>query len=127
MANKIERQCLKIERSLQLEGFVSDIHWLNCDVTIPIEINNRRDHYALLSQGMRFGFTELGYINPITREFKLFESPKDRRGFPLETTHFEWATMNKKSKMYVPVNQLQYLKTLEEVISIQGIYIKKEF
>ncbi|MDP3733967.1 MAG: hypothetical protein Q8R37_01950 [Nanoarchaeota archaeon] len=124
MAVIVERQCVEIEKSLQLAGFVSSTPWLNCDVTIPLEINNRKGHYALLSQGMRFGFTELGYIDFTTREFKLFESPKDRKGLRLETTLFEMKDMTQKTKMYVPLNQLQYLKTLEEILSIPGISLK---
>ena len=69
-----ERRTLEIGENLNLDGFVSNLRWLNCDVTPEIEINGNTDNYALLSQGTRFGFTYLGYIDRETREFKKFEN-----------------------------------------------------
>ena len=117
MAEKIERRCLEIERSLNLNGFISNLSWLNCDVTSSVDINGKIGNYALLSQGLRFGLRELGYIDSLTREFKKFESQKDKRGLPTEVTVFESIDSNKegrKTRMYVPISQLKYLIVLDD-------------
>ena len=75
MPKEIERRCFEIERSFSLTGFISEIPWLNCDVAVSVDINGKIGNYALLYQGLRFGFRELGYIDQPTRKFKKFESP----------------------------------------------------
>lgn len=109
-----------------MEGFVSQTPWLNCDVTVPVDIEGRVARYALISQGMRFGQTELGEIDPSTREFRVFGSVNDERGIPKAITFFE--TLDRpRIKLYVPVSQLPYLKTIEEVLSIPSISIRREY
>lgn len=54
MTKEIERICLEIGRSFSLTGFISEIPWLNCDVTSSVDINGKIGNYALLSQGVRF-------------------------------------------------------------------------
>jgi len=118
---EVERRCLEIERSLYLDGFVSETPWLNADITREVEISGRNARYILLSQATRFGITYLGYIDPQTREFRKFD--------PELHTSFESTQAGgggRKTKMYVPVTQLPDLRTLEEVLSIPGISIRRE-
>lgn len=75
----------------------------------------------MLSQATRFGITYLGYIDQQTREFRKFE-PEIHT--PFESTQAGGG--GKKTKMYVPVTQLSHLRTLEDVLSISGISIRRE-
>ncbi len=116
---KVERTYLEIERNLMLDGFVSSIPRLHADVTREVEINGRRGNYALLSQGTRFGIADLGYIDPITREFRIYDRLRPAQ---FESTE---GGGGRKTGMYVPNSQLPSLQTIEEVLSISGISIKQ--
>lgn len=114
-----ERIPIKIIKSFGLKGFISNLGWLNCDVSDTIKIGEETGNYACLSQGTRFGATYLGYIDQQTREFRKFE-PEIAAGFDSKGS----GGLGDKTMVYVPSTQLNKLSKIEEVLSIPGIFIK---
>ncbi len=76
--------------------------------------------YALLAIVPQHGIMNLGEIDPETRKFELYDS--EMREYAL----YEIASNHVVNKIFVPSNQLDELKTLDEVLGIPGIDIIRE-
>ncbi|MBI5332686.1 MAG: hypothetical protein HZB65_03875 [Candidatus Aenigmarchaeota archaeon] len=116
---------LEIENVLELHGARhymdsrSDII-LYAHVSKPMEYKDNFVQYVMLAPGPQHGMIHLGEIDPETRCFRFFD--KRMRIFGI----YKRATNNVVNKVCVPHEQLEKLKTLNEILKINGIYVKRE-
>ena len=116
---------IEIQKVLELEGAIRPD--FNCPTSLyahiskPVKRNrNEEVQYALIAIFPQHGIMELGEINPATRVFRGY----DPRGIDL--SFYERASNNVIKEIKVLGNQVRGLKTLDEVLAIEGISVKRE-
>ncbi|MFA4960413.1 MAG: hypothetical protein WC548_02005 [Candidatus Pacearchaeota archaeon] len=113
---------VKIQKVLELEGAIRKD--FNCrtsvcaHVSTPCEKEGRDVQYVMMDLFPRNGIMYLGNINPETKIFECFDMSK--------IALYERANNHVVKKVMVPISQFSKLKTLEEVLSIEGISVKRE-
>ncbi len=110
---------VEIERVIELTGLKVRGLQARCyaHVSKPILDNGQPKRYALLGQFPQHGITYLGEINPKTLEFFQYSE------IPV---FYERSSNRVIKKLRVSNEQLLRLKTIEEVLSIEGIKVASE-
>jgi len=115
---------VKVEKVLELKG--ADRPDLNCPssvyahISTPVKKDGQDIQYAMLAIFPQHGIMHLGNINPETKMFEHYDP--NRHALALYTR----AGNHVVNQVSVPTDQLEKLKTLEEVLSIEGISVKRE-
>lgn len=121
----VTRVPVKIAKVLELEGAVDPTLkgncWVYAHVSTPAMKDGQPVQYALLARAPQHGLTQLGEINPQTREFNTYEPT------PAGQTFYERAGNHVIREMDVPVTQLEKLPTLDDVLAIPGLKVRREF
>ena len=89
-------------------------------VSKPVRDQGREVQYAILDIYPRSGIMNLGNINPETRVFEHFDPGQGIQA------HYRRADNHVVCEVFVPVEQLRDLKTIDDVLSIPGITVKRE-
>jgi hypothetical protein len=87
-------------------------------ISEPVQGKGRNIQYALIAEFPRHGVMQLGNINPETGKFEPL-SPNE--------AFYKRAPNHVVREVSVPVEQLNELKTLEELLSIQKVRVDREF
>ncbi|MBU0466249.1 MAG: hypothetical protein KJ718_03080 [Nanoarchaeota archaeon] len=113
---------LEVQRVLELEGAFRLDFMCACSVyehiSKPVKKDGQDVQYAMLAIFPQHGTRHLGEINSKTRMFEHY----DMNTLALYTRVGNHVV----NKVSVPTEQLEKLKTLEEVLSIKGISAKRE-
>ena len=115
---------VRIEKVLELEGALrpdfspSSVY---AHISKPVERDGQNVQYAILALFPQHGIMDLGDINPETRVFEYYDS-KMRNSPAL----YKRAGNHVVNQVSVPSEQLVKLKTLDEVLGIGGISVKRE-
>jgi len=115
---------IEIQKVLELKGACrpdfrcpSSIY---AHVSNPVKKDKQDIQYAMLAIFPEHGIMHLGDINPETKMFEYYDS--NMRRF----TFYTRAENNVINQVSVPSEQLNKLKTLDEILAIDGISIKRE-
>ncbi|PIN94077.1 hypothetical protein COU54_00425 [Candidatus Pacearchaeota archaeon CG10_big_fil_rev_8_21_14_0_10_31_24] len=115
---------VEIQRVLELEGALSSDFKCATSVYAHISKPEKKDgtdvQYALMAIFPQHRIMHLGDINRDTKFFEHYDSTM--RDFAL----YERADNHVVRKVRVPIEQLNRLRTLDEVLAIEGISIKRE-
>lgn len=115
---------VQVQKVLELEGVYEP--QFNGEASVyahiskPVKKNGQDVQYAMLAISPQHGIMYLGNINPETKKFEYYD-PKRHI--------FAWyarANNHVINQVSVPSEQLEKLKTLEEVLGIEGISVKRE-
>ena len=120
-----KRIAVDIEKVLELKGAIDPgtrgSMWVYAHISPPVDIGRGTAQYALLAPAPEHGIAYLGEINPETREFRTYEAIGISK-----PTYYERAKNRVIRQMSVPVDQLENLKTKDEVLAIPGISVGRE-
>jgi len=113
---------VEVEKVLELEGvirpdFTSSIY---AHISKPIKDNDRDVQYTLMAIFPQHGIMHLGSINPETRRFEHYDP--DMINFALYTR----ADNHVVKTILVPLDQLDKLQVIDDVLKIEGISVKRE-
>ena len=112
---------IEIKKVIQLVGAFDPRYKSRTEVYAhigkPVRDKGKEVQYAMLAIFPTNSIMRLGNINPETR---MFEDISDNNSY------YERASNHVIRKVLVPTGQLPCLKTLEEVLAISGISVKRE-
>ena len=114
---------IQVQRVLELKGAYADF---NCPSSVYAHISNpvKKDglnvQYAMLAIFPQHGIMHLGDINPKTKMFEHYDTEMPTLAL------YKRASNHVVNQVSVHIEQIKRLKTLEEVLSINGISIKRE-
>ena len=108
---------VEIEKVLELGGNFPSFY---AHISKPVKRNGQNVQYAMLALFPTSGIMHLGEINPETRVFEHYDP--EMRNFAL----YRRAPNHVVTQVNVPSEQLDRLKTLDEVLSIPSIFVKRE-
>ena len=115
---------VQIEKVMELEGvygpnsnYSSSVY---AHVSMPLKKEGQSVQYVMIAIFPRHGTMPLGDINPVTKRFEHYDP--DMNNLALYTR----ADNHVVTQVSIPVQQLERLKTLDDVLAIEGISIKRE-
>lgn len=97
-----------------------DNMWVYAHISAPARTEKGPIQYALIAGAPQHGIAYLGTINPETREFSEFNRANGARTF------YDRASNNVICKMYAPAYQMNQLQTLDEILAIEGLHLRRE-
>jgi hypothetical protein len=131
MSEQITRIPVQIQKVLELEGVYSmdraSPTSVYAHISKPVKRGAEDVQYAMLAIFPRHGFMNLGEIDPETRVFEHYD-PDGVRKFGIGTPNalYVRAGNHVVNEVSVPHEQIDRLKTMDEVLGIDGIFVKRE-
>lgn len=116
---------LDIQKVLELTGAIHPDYPCNTSVyahvSYPISLSDKKSQaYACLAIFPQHGIMNLGNIDPKTKRFEGFN------GKQTQIATYTRARNHVIKRVSIPAEQREKLKTLDEVLAIEGITIKRE-
>jgi len=115
---------VQVEKVLELEGaYRPDFNSRSsvyAHISVPVKIDEKDVQIVMLDIYPRRGIMYLGDINPETKMFEFYDP--EMHQFAVYTR----ADNNVVSQVAVPSEQFEKLKTIDEVLNIEGITVKRE-
>jgi hypothetical protein len=115
---------VKIEKVMELEGAIGpDFKYppsVYAHISYPVNKDGAEVRYALLAIFPQHGIMHLGEINPRTKSFDHYDRHLHTPAL------YQRACNHVVNEVYVPVEQLKKLKTIDDVLSIPWIKVKRE-
>lgn len=115
---------VKIEKVLEIEGardpILKEGRFVYAHISTPTEVEGKPVQYALIAGFPQHGTARLGNIDPETKVFKWLTQE------PFPQAFYERASNHVIQEMRVPAGQLDQLKTVDEVLAIEGIKVRRE-
>tara|TARA_Y100000310_G_scaffold127479_1_gene126607 strand:+ start:2866 stop:3234 length:369 start_codon:yes stop_codon:yes gene_type:complete len=108
-----------VEKVMELRG-TPNHGSVYAHISKPINNDGGKVQYAMIAYFPQHGVMHLGNINPETREFELYDPDMTQIAF------YERAGNHVVAEVSVPVDQLDKVKTLEDVLEIEGIRVERE-
>lgn len=115
---------VEVKKVMELEGaYRPDFNCLSsvyAHISKPVRKDGQDIQYAMLAIFPQHGVMDLGDINPNTRMFEFYDPRK------INFAPYTRADNGVVNKVSVPLDSMEKLKTIDEVLGIEGISVKRE-
>ena len=111
---------VEVDRVIEMEGIEFRGLKARCyvHVSAPAKDHGTNKKYALIALFPQHGTMDLGDIDPKTREFSVYEENNP--------AFYERSANRVIKTVKVPIEQLPRFKTIEDILSIEGLKVASE-